>query len=225
MDGFPSAAVMERLLHALPASEPALWAAPLAAACREHGINTAQRVACFVANLIHESGGFRSLVENLNYGNDRLSAVFGPVRGIAAAAKGLGRPAGSKVPLTKEQQLKIADVVYGGLWGQKNLGNRPGTTDARDFIGRGLVQLTGRSNYERFAQAIGVPVETLPAMLETREGAANSAAAFWGSRACNACADCGDHAGARKLVNGGSLGLEEVEHLTDLALKALAQSV
>lgn len=225
MDGFPSTKMVEAALRAMGVANVTLWGAVLAAACQKHGINTPARVAAFLANVGHESGGFSALVENLNYANDRLVAVFGGSRGGAAAAMKLGRPAGSSVPLTQAQQRLLACSVYGGPWGLKNLGNRLGTTDGWDRRGMGLIQLTGYANHLRFAKAIGVDVEALPALLTQPEGAADSAAAFWTQAGCNEAVDRADLTGARRLVNGGILGLEEVLRYTAKAKAALTATV
>lgn len=217
---FPSDEAVKAALNVLPAADPAGWAPVIAAACRKHGIDTPKRVAAFLGNIVHESGGMRSLVENLNYPRDRLIAVFGASRGMTAKMQGLGRPDGSKVPLTEAQQQALANCVYGGAWGAKNLGNTH-DNDGWYFRGKGLIQLTGRANHTRFARVLGIDVVQLQDLLVTREGAADAAAHFWIKAGCNGCADCGDDAGARRLVNGGSVGLEEVEHLTDVALRAL----
>jgi putative chitinase len=209
---FPSDAAVEAALRALSAADPAGWAPVIAAACRKHGIDTPQRVAAFLANVFHETGGLRSIVENLNYANSALVGVFGATRGGEAARRGLGRPAGSKVALTEAQQQALANCVYGGAWGLKNLGNTQ-ENDGWFFRGQGLIQITGRANHTRFAKLIGVDVVQLQKLLATRDGAADSAAAFWAKAGVNACVDCGDIAGARRLVNGGVLGLDEVrEH-------------
>ena len=220
-DAYPSDAAVLAALRSLGVAEAGDWAAPIGAACRANGIDTAARLAMFLANASVETGRFKRLTENLNYARDALPKVFGSGRGLRAASLGLGRPPGSKVPLTPEQQLRIADVVYGGTWGLKNLGNRLGTTDARDYIGRGIKQLTGYANNKRFADEIGVAVEALPALLVTREGAAESGARFWRARGINRCADCGDVAEGRRLVNGGDLGLAEVAAGNAAALQAL----
>lgn len=215
MTDFPSAKTVEAALRAMGTTDPVAWSAVLAAACQKHGINTQARVAAFLANVVHESGGMRALVENLNYAAERLPAVFGAHRISADVAAHLGRTAGHPA-----NQQAIANCVYGGAWGAKNLGNTE-NGDGWRFRGRGLIQLTGRGNYTRFAAKIGVPLDDLPALLETREGAADSAAAFWVVAGCNARVDVGDMTGARRLVNGGTLGLDDVLKYAALASPAL----
>lgn len=195
------------LLRRLDTADPAGWAALLAPAMERHGITSPLRIAAFMPNACHESGGLRSLRENLNYAAQVLPTLF-KGRITAAEAARVGRSPGRAA-----DQLGIAAIIYGGAWGEKNLGNRPGTSDAADCIGRGLMQLTGRANYEKLAKATGRRVEALAPWLETREGAVESAAAFWEWRGCNTPADRGDIATCRRLVNGGTFGLDEVEEL------------
>jgi putative chitinase len=111
-----------------------------------------------------------------------------------------------------------------GYEGRKDLGNiRPG--DGSWFRGRGLIQITGRANYEAAAKALGVPLDQLPAWLEGREGAVTSAAWWWRQHGCNELADAaGTEAGFKALtrrINGGVNGLDERKRLYAAALKAL----
>lgn len=212
---YPSTEAVAAALQALRVADAQAWALPLANACQRHGIDTPAKLASFLGNVVHESGGLKSLVENLNYAATALQKVFGTKRISADQAALYGRTNAHPA-----DQQAIANTVYGGEWGRKNLGNiEPG--DGFRFRGMGAIQLTGRANHTRFAAKIGVTLDELAAMLVTKEGAAESAASFWDKTGCNACAACGDHAGARKLVNGGALGLEEVTNLTGIALTAL----
>lgn len=219
MSAFPSVANIEAALKAIAANDPAGWAPVIATACAKYEINTPQRVANFLAQCSHESGGFKSLAENLNYSVDAILKIFGRHRISEADARRIGRKPGEKA-LPEERQQELANLIYGGEWGKKNLGNTQ-PNDGWFFRGSGLLQLTGRGNYTRFAQKIGVSVADLPNLLRTKEGAVDSAAAFWKQANVNGCVDCGDITGARRLVNGGALGLEEVKALTAKALKAL----
>jgi putative chitinase len=212
---FPQPEAVAGALRALGARDAAEWAPVLSAACLRHGITDAADVACFLANCSHETGRFRTLVESLNYAADRLCVVFGAHRITPAQAARYGRT--SRQPA---DERAIANIVYGGDWGRRNLGNTQ-PEDGFYFRGKGLIQLTGRANHTRFARAIGVDVVRLQALLETKQGAADAAAHFWAAQGCGACARCGDVAGARRIVNGGSLGLREVEEGTRAALAAL----
>lgn len=217
---FPSDEAVLTALRALGAHDAEGWAPHIAAACRRYGVDTDRRLALFLAQAHHETGGFKRLVESLNYSVDGLLRTFGRHRISEAEARAFGRKPGEK-PLSEERQAKIANALYGGSWGARNLGNTQ-PNDGAFFRGRGIYQTTGRANYAKLAKALGKPITELPAWLETKEGAAESAAFFWASRPLNACADCGDIAEGRRLVNGGQLGLAEVEHLNGKALTALS---
>ena len=201
----PQAVPTAALLEKLGWSKPAMWASVLAPACAKHEINTRPRLAAFLANIGHETAGGSVLVESLNYSTEALLAKFGRHRITAEQAARLGRNAQHPA-----QQEALANLLYGGEWGRRNLGNtEPG--DGWRFRGRGLIQLTGRANYQRFATTVGVPLQdALLASLESPRTAAESAAHFWRVAGCNTLADAGDISAVRQRVNGGDLGLEAV---------------
>lgn len=104
--------------------------------------------------------------------------------------------------------------------GRADLGNtQPG--DGMRFMGRGLIQITGRTNYEKAALALGVPLDRLPLWLETREGAVTSAAWWWRENGCNELADTGSVEAVTLVVNGGRNGLAHRKTLYAAALAAL----
>jgi len=183
------------------------YADALVAACEEFEINTPKRVAGFLSQVAHESAQFSAIKENLNYKSQALTALFGS-RITAAQAADVGRDDTTKKPANQEG---IANIIYGGAWGSKNLGN-VNEGDGWKFRGRGLIQLTGRSNYTRCGQGLSKDLAEDPSYLETPEGAARSAAWFWKSRGLNEVADTGDVRKMTKLVNGGDLGLADREH-------------
>ena len=170
------------------------WHHALSLALPDYEINTPQRVASFMAQCAHESGGFRALKENLNYKAASLRRVFPkyfPNDEIAAQYAG--------------KQEMIANRVYGG-----RMGNGPEETgDGYKYCGRGLIQLTGKSNYQAFADSIETPVEEIPEFLATFEGAVQSACWFWEANNLNQFADRGDILTMTKRINGGTIGLED----------------
>jgi putative chitinase len=170
------------------------WHRALSLALPDYEINTPQRVASFLAQCAHESGSFRALKENLNYKAASLRRVFPkyfPDDNIAAQYAG--------------KQEMIANRVYGG-----RMGNGPEETgDGYKYCGRGLIQLTGKSNYQAFADSIETPVEEIPEFLATFEGAVQSACWFWESNNLNQFADRGDILTMTKRINGGTIGLED----------------
>jgi putative chitinase len=170
------------------------WYHALEQALPDYDINTPARVASFMAQCAHESGGFRALKENLNYKAASLRRVFPkyfPNDDIANQYAG--------------RQEMIANRVYGG-----RMGNGPEETgDGYRYCGRGLIQLTGRSNYQSFADSIETHIDDLPEYLATFEGAVQSACWFWESNNLNQFADKGDILTMTKRINGGTIGLED----------------
>jgi len=173
------------------------WYSALEQLLPDYDINTPQRIAAFVAQCSHESGGFRVLKENLNYKAATLRKIFPkyfPTDAVAAQYAAL-----------PNKQEAIANKVYGG-----RMGNGPEETgDGFRYCGRGLIQLTGKNNYEEFAMSIETPVEEIPEYLATFEGAAQSACWFWEKNNLNNWADTGDIKELTRRINGGYIGLED----------------
>jgi len=166
----------------------------------KYEINSPLRLAHFLAQTAHESGGFRVIEENLNYSADGLRGIFGKYfkdRDPDEYAR---------------QPEKIANVVYASRMGN-------GDTDSGDgykFRGRGLIQLTGRSNYTSMAGDLGVDLEEVVDFLGTPEGAVESAAWFWNKNGLNKLADSDDVTAVTKKINGGTIGLEDrLKHTND----------
>lgn len=157
------------------------------------GINTVARVAAFIAQTAHESGGYTALKENLNYRAETLQKLWPNRFDAATAAAYAGKPEA------------IANKVYGG-----RMGNGPEETgEGYKYCGRGLLQLTGKDNYSRFAQYAGVAVEDAPEYIETPRGAVHSACWFWYTNDLNTYADAADFTGMTKRINGGTIGLDD----------------
>ncbi len=168
-----------------------------------NSITSRNGVCMLVAQLAHESGGFAVTTENLNYQAAALVPVFGAHRIGTATAARLGRTADHPA-----DQEAIANTVYGGEWGRANLGNtEPG--DGWRFRGGGLIQLTGRDNYERFAARLGIGAETAAEFVRTPEGAVASALWFWRGNGLLAPASRGDVATCTRIINGGTNGLAD----------------
>ena len=170
------------------------WYDALGAILPEYDINTPQRVAAFLAQCAHESGGFVFLKENLNYKAASLRKVFPKYfPDDATAAAYANKPE------------KIANRVYAN-----RMGNGPEESgDGFKYCGRGLIQLTGKDNYTFFAASIEVPVEEASEYLQTFEGAVQSACFFWDQNNLNQWADKGDILTLTKRINGGTIGLED----------------
>jgi putative chitinase len=170
------------------------WYEALSSVLPKYEIDSPQRVAAFMAQCTHESGGFRRLKENLNYKAESLVKVFPKYFPSLDLAKQYAH-----------DQEKIANRVYGGRMGNGD----ESSGDGSRYRGRGLIQLTGKNNYTKFAESIGMEVEMVPALLESFEGAVESACWFWKTNNLNQYADAGDILTMTKRINGGTIGLED----------------
>lgn len=170
------------------------WTAALNQLLPDYGIDTAQRVAAFVAQCAHESGNFVFLKENLNYRAASLRKVFPkyfPTDELAAAYA--------------NQPERIANRIYANRMGNGD----EASGDGFRYCGRGLIQLTGRNNYQAFADSIETTPEEASAYLETFEGAVQGACWFWESNNLNQWADADDILTLTRRINGGTIGLED----------------
>lgn len=173
----------------------------------KYEINTPQRQACFLAQVMHESNSFKVLSENLNYSAQALMRTW-PSRfpDIDTAEKFEHNPE------------KIANKVYAGRMGNIEEG------DGFAYRGRGLIQLTGRENYANFGHNAGVDVLSNPDLLTTPEYASLSAGWYWNKRNLNELADKMDIEGITKKINGGTIGLEDRKARTQKVLAILRNS-
>lgn len=160
-------------------------------------INTALRLAHFLAQCSHESNGFKATIENLNYSAAGLVATFKKYFPTEAAA----------TPYARNQQ-KIANKVYASRMGNGD----EASGDGYRYRGRGYIQLTGKNNYGSLAKAIGVDVVKDPDLVATAYPLM-SAAWFFSTNGLCALADAGatDDVVVKvtKRVNGGTIGLED----------------
>lgn len=173
------------------------WCEALNEILPEYGIDTPQRVAAFIAQCAHESGGFRALKENLNYRAETLRKIFPkyfPTDDLAKAYAAM-----------PNKQEAIANRVYASRMGNGD----EHSGDGFRFCGRGLIQLTGRDNYTFFAGSLDIPVEEAAEYLQTFEGAVQSACWFWETNNLNQWADKDDILTLTKRINGGTIGLED----------------
>lgn len=183
------------------------WVEPMQKLLPEYEINTPARIAGFIAQCGHESLNFKVLEENLNYSAKGLNAIF------PKYFKNAGRDAETY----HRKPQDIANVVYANRMSN-------GDTESNDgwkFRGRGVIQLTGRSNVTRFGDDIGKRVDETIEYLETKMGALHSACWYWDSRNINRSADDGDIVVMTKLVNGGTIGLEDRKHHYARAIEIL----
>ena len=180
------------------------WLDPLNETFDKYEINTSKRQACFIGQCMHESGGFKFLHENLNYSAKALMATW-PSRfpNIEVASEYERKPE------------KIADKVYGGRMGNTEDG------DGRKYIGRGLIQLTGKDNYKAASDALGEDLVANPQLVEEPRYAALTAGWFWNKKGLNALADTMDIETMTKRINGGTLGIDDRKAKINLALNSL----
>jgi putative chitinase len=197
----------EQLAQLLPGN-PYLdhWHHALEQALPDYDINTPQRVAAFIAQCAHESGGFRALKENLNYRAVTLRKVFPKYFPDDATANAYA-----------QKPVMIANRVYGNRMGNGD----EASGDGFRYCGRGLIQLTGKQNYQNFADSIETPVEDIPEFLATFEGAVQSACWFWEANNLNQWADKNDILTLTKRINGGTIGLEDRKKHYEHALHVL----
>lgn len=196
-------------------AELAQWVVPTRRACVEWGIDTFREVCSFLANIGVESAGLTRLSENLNYSSAALITKFGRHRISVADAKRYGRGNGHAA-----DQEALANILYGGAWGAKNLGNtQPG--DGWKYRGYGPKQLTGKHNQGSFAASIRKPVDAMPAYLRTRDGGMRSAGWFWETNNLDAAAATPGLADDRRKINGGAFGLASVEEVFNVLIEEL----
>jgi putative chitinase len=164
------------------------------------------RVAGFLAQIAHESGGFTAVKENLNYSVKGLMGTFKKYFPTEELAKQYER-----------KPEKIANRVYANRMSNGD----EFSGDGYRFCGRGLIQLTGRANYTKFANDLGMSIEDTVAYLETPNGAVASAGWFWDNNNLNQYCDRNDFVTLTKRINGGTIGLADREHHYHLALQLL----
>jgi len=180
------------------------WEKPLQVAFDKYDINTPKRQAAFIGQCAHESNNFIKLEENLSYSPERLIKVW-PSRfpDLLSADKYAYNP------------QALANKVYAG-----RLGNNQ-ENDGWNFHGRGLIQLTGRENYERCGSSLGVDLIGNPDWLLDPKYAALSAGWFYNRKGLNELSDIGDVETMTKRINGGLIGFDDRKAKITKALAVL----
>ena len=166
----------------------------------QYEIDTPLRKAHFLAQVTHESGGFKFLIENLNYSATALYAVFRKYFPTIESATNYSR-----------QAEKIANKVYANRMGNGS----EVSGDGWKFRGRGLIQLTGKANYQALSTTTGVDFISNPDQLIEAKWALTSACWYWKQRNLNKYADLDDIHMVTKLINGGFNGIENRQLLLD----------
>jgi putative chitinase len=168
------------------------WLAPLEEVFAKYDISTPQRQASFIGQCAHESGNFKTLQENLNYSAEGLMKTWPSRFTTKEVADQYAR-----------QPAKIAGKVYNG-----RLGNTS-EEEAAQYLGRGLIQLTGKENYANCGTALSVDLVGSPTLLIEPKYAALSAGWFWNKKGLNSLADAQDYETMTKRINGGLIGLDD----------------
>ena len=181
------------------------WCESLNKILPDYEIDTPARIAAFVAQTAHESGGYTALHENLNYKAESLCRVWPRYFNSGNANDYAHQPE------------KIANRAYANRMGNGD----EASGDGWKYCGRGLIQLTGKSNYQAFADSIETDISEIPAFLQTFEGAIQSACWFWENNNLNRWADAGDIEKMTKIINGGTLGLDDRTARYNHALQVL----
>lgn len=172
----------------------------------ENGIDTPLRVAHFLAQVIHESGHFKTNVENLNYSASVLQSVFKKYFPNETIANEYAR-----------KPEKIANRVYANRMGNGD----EASGDGWKYRGRGLIQLTGKNNYTACKTDMKIDIVKNPDLLLVPEYALKSACWFWNKNNLNQYADKDDIITITKRINGGTNGLDDRKNILSKAKKIL----
>lgn len=167
------------------------------------GILTPRQQAAFLGQCGHECGNFTKLEEGLSYAADRLMKIW-PKRfpTMEVANKYARNP------------KALANYVYANRMGNRD----EASGDGWRFRGSGWLQLTGHDNFYHAGKACGVDFVMNPDLVRTPKYAAMTAGWFWATHNCNALAESGDNLALTKKINGGTIGLDDRIHHTNLAL-------
>ena len=170
---------------------------------KKFNITTPLRLAHFLSQCGHESGGFRLVNENVNYSAAGLKGIFGKYF------------PGNLAESYARQPQKIASRVYGGRMGN----GAESTGDGYKFRGRGYIQLTGKDNYTRFGKFIGEDTVANPDLVATKYPLASAAFFFDSNKLWSICDKGSDNAtvtAVTKRVNGGTIGLaDRIKHFNE----------
>jgi putative chitinase len=197
-------------LEAAGVKDPDKWLDAVVQTCQEFEIDTLERIAAFIAQTAHESGGYTMLTENLNYKAATLAACWPNRFAVLGADKKPIKENGKLVPTAVANSIAgkpelIANLVYSA-----RMGNGPAESgEGWKYRGRGLKQLTGKDNYNRCGQALGVDFVANPDLLLEPLYAARSAGWFWKTNNLSKFADVEDLEGMTKKINGGLIGIAD----------------
>lgn len=191
-------------LNRLKGHVPDIVALQIPEVAAKFQINTPLRLAHFLAQCGHESGGFRLVQENLNYGAKGLLTTFKKYFPTEEIAKAYER-----------KPENIANMVYANRMGNGD----KASGDGWKYRGRGFIQLTGKNNYAAFDKVVPENILEQPDLVATRYPLL-SAGWFWNNVGLNAVADKGATdavvTAVTKKVNGGTIGLpDRIKHFKE----------
>ncbi|WP_222937508.1 LysM peptidoglycan-binding domain-containing protein [Spartinivicinus ruber] len=173
----------------------------------KYEINTPLRIAHFIAQVAHESGGFRYVSENLNYSKEALLQVFGKYFPNENLADQYAR-----------NPEKIANRVYANRMGNGS----ESSGDGWQYRGRGFIQLTGKSNYQAYKKDSGIDVVSTPdEVAQNPTVVVDAAGWYWNKNNLNRYADQDDIRTITRRINGGLNGLDDRQHYLTQAKQAL----
>jgi putative chitinase len=198
-------AALQAVAPQLARADHADWIATLAERMGRAGMTGPRRIAAFLGQCAVESAGFRSLEENLNYSSARLCTIW-PNR----------FPSVESAKLCAFRPLVLANTVYANRMGNGD----PASGDGWRFRGRGLIQITGRTAYERFARSMSLTLDQAVAHAVTRAGAVDSAMWFWRDNDLDRLADAWLLDPMTRKISGGMTGATERRRLCQAALGA-----
>jgi len=197
-------------LKAAGVKNPENWVPHLESAFARYEIASQNQIAAWIAQTAHESAGYVLLQENLNYSSDGLCAIWPNRFAILGPDKkpvkkdGKNQPNKFALGLHRKPEM-IANVVYAA-----RMGNGPiESGDGWKYRGRGLKQLTGKTNYTKCGEGLGIDLVSKPDLLLQPQYAVLSAVWFWVENKCGPLADADDFVGLTKRINGGTIGLED----------------
>jgi putative chitinase len=166
----------------------------------KYEITTPKRLAHFFTQVSHESGGGKVLKENTNYSIKNCLAIWpNRFKNAEQVYDKIGSYQGDP-----DFRIKLLDYVYGS-----RMGNLPGTHDGSTYIGRGLIQITGRDGYVNVGKIVKLELEKNPEIACSYDFALEIACGFWTWKSLNKIADRDNIMAVTKAVNGGLIGIKD----------------
>jgi putative chitinase len=170
------------------------------------GINTPRKAAHFLAQISHESGGFKIAIENMSYSAKRMTEVWKKRFPTLASAE----------PFAHNPE-KLGNFVYANRMGN----GAPESGDGFRYRGRGLIQMTGKDMYAQVGKIADLDLVAEPQLAESPEDAVEIAGAIWKIKKCDQLAENAPVARYTELINGGDIGLPDREKRFKTATAAM----